>query len=361
MLSLEDTPAVNTTPGVFQQITKMGHEQVLFCYDEPTGLKAIIAVHDTTLGPSLGGTRFWNYATDEEAITDVLRLSRGMTYKSSISGINLGGGKAVIIGDRNKLGNEGFWRRYGQFVNSLGGKYYTAEDVGTSPQDMAFVQKETNYVAGIEGVGGDPSPVTAYGVYLGLKASAKKAWGTDNLTGRKILVEGVGHVGTYLVEHLTKDGAEVLITDIDNSRLKAVNEKFSATVVSPAAALDQDIEIYAPCALGSTLNSANIERLKAIIIAGAANNQLADELVHGEMIKDRGLLYAPDFMINAGGVINCYCELDENGYDRKLAMDLTEKIYDRTLDIYNKAEEENITSHKAALRIAEERIAAAKA
>lgn len=343
---------------VFGQVIHYGHEQVLFCNDSETGLKAIIAIHDTTLGPSLGGTRFWNYSSDEAALKDVLRLSRGMTYKSSISGIHLGGGKAVIIGKPEDLSNEYFWRRYGQFVNSLSGRYITAEDVGTSTRDMEYVSLETQFVAGkpeyMDG-GGDPSPFTAYGVYLGMKASAKKAWGNDSLTGKKVLVEGVGNVGQYLVERLVKEGAIVTVTDINQKKVKHVVDTYGVKAVDPADAYDVDMDIYAPCALGATVNSENLSRLNCQVIAGAANNQLEDEILHGNLVRDRGIIYAPDFLINAGGVINCYVEL--GGYNRDRAWAASEMIYDRTLEIFKKAEAEDLTTHIAAIKLAEERIA----
>lgn len=360
MLTLEEIAqekAQNT--GVFGQIEQLGHEQIVFCQDKETGLKSIIAIHNTTLGPALGGTRFYNYKNEADALRDVLRLSRGMSYKNSISGIHLGGGKAVIIGDPAQLGNEAFWRRYGKFVNSLNGKYYTAEDVGTSTADMEYVSLETKFVAGKPeylGGGGDPSPFTAYGVYLGMKAAAKKAYGSDSLVNKRVLVEGVGHVGAYLVEHLVKEGATVYITDINDKKLKALENSFPVSIVPAATAYDLDIDIYSPCAMGATLNTQNIDRLKCQVVAGAANNQLEDEQVHGQMLVEKNVVYAPDFLINAGGVINCYMELD--GYNRERAMAGTERIYDRTLEIFDKADAEGITPHFAALKLAEERIAA---
>lgn len=358
MLTIEEIASKKEhSADVFGQITHYGHEQVLFCNDPETGLKAIIAIHDTTLGPSLGGTRFWNYKNDEEALKDVLRLSRGMTYKSSVSGIHLGGGKAVIIGVKENLNSEYFWRRYGQFVNSLNGRYITAEDVGTSTRDMEYIALETKHVAGLPEYmhgGGDPSPFTAYGVYLGMKASAKKAWGNDSLDGKNVLVEGVGHVGSYLVEHLVKEGAKVYVSDINEQKVKAMVAQFRVTGVTPAESYDTDIDIYAPCAMGATLNTANLNRLNCQIVAGAANNQLEDEIEHGNWVKEQGIVYAPDFLINAGGVINCYVEL--GGYNKERALAATENIYDRTLEIFKKAEAENITTHVAAIRLAEERI-----
>jgi leucine dehydrogenase len=342
---------------VLNQMSTFDHEQVVFCNDNETGLKAIIAIHNTVLGPALGGTRMWMYNNEQEALNDVLRLSRGMTYKAAISGLNLGGGKAVIIGDSRKDKTEALMRRFGKFVNSLGGKYITAEDVGIGTPDMEYVMMETKHVTGIPesyGGSGDPSPVTAYGVYMGMKASAKEMWGNDSLSGKKILVQGTGNVGENLVKHLTEEGAKVYVTDINEEKLKEVAAKFKAEVVAPDACYDLDIDIYAPCALGATINDNTLSRLKCSIVAGAANNQLAEELVHGKAIMDKGILWAPDFLINAGGLINVYSELQ--GYNRDRAMNNASKIYDTTLAILRSSKAENIPTIVAAKRIAEKRI-----
>ena len=342
---------------VIGNMQTMGHEQVIFCNDSETGLKAIIAIHDTTLGPALGGTRMWNYSNETDALNDVLRLSRGMTFKASISGLNLGGGKAVIIGDANTEKTEALMKKFGEYVNKLGGTYITAEDVGMSTKDMEYVREMTKHVTGIPesmGGSGDPSPVTAYGVYWGMKASAKFKWGSDSLEGKTILVQGVGHVGENLVKHLTEEDAKVFVTDINEEKLAEVSEKYGAKIITGDAIYDMDMDIYAPCALGATLNTDTIHRLKCAIVAGAANNQLEDEMIHGEMIKEKGIVYAPDFLINAGGLINVYSEI--NGYDREKSLNKTRKIYDTTLEILLKAEQEDITTHKAALVIAEQRI-----
>jgi len=342
---------------VVEKMETMGHEQVIFCNDKVTGLKAIIAIHDTTLGPALGGTRMWDYSSEEEALQDVLRLSRGMTFKASISGLNLGGGKAVIIGDASKDKTEALMKKFGEYVDSLGGKYITAEDVGMNTKDMEYIREKTKHVTGIPesmGGSGDPSPVTAYGVYMGMKASAKFKWGSDSLEGKTILVQGVGHVGENLVKHTIEEGAKVYITDINLSKLAEVSKQYGAEIINGAGIYDMDMDIYAPCALGSTLNTNTINRLKCQIIAGAANNQLADEVVHGKMIKDKGIVYAPDFLINAGGLINVYSEI--NGYKKEESLSQTKKIYDTTLEILLKSEAEDITTHKAALLIAEQRI-----
>jgi leucine dehydrogenase len=337
---------------------QMGHEQVVFCQDPNTGLNAIIAVHNTTLGPSLGGTRLWNYNSHEEALIDALRLSRGMTYKSAISGLNLGGGKAVLIGDASKLKSEAFWRRYGKFVNSLNGKYITAEDVNTSKGDMEYIGMETKFVTGkpeYMGGSGDPSPVTAYGVYMGMKAAAKKAFGSDVLTGKRILVQGAGNVGQYLMAHLVEEGAKVSTCDINEAKLKQVVAKHpTIEVVDGNTIFDKEWDIYAPCALGATVNTESINKLKCPVIAGGANNQLADENVHGPMLVEKGIIYVPDFLINAGGIINISIEID--GYNKDRAYNTVAKIYDRTLTIFDMAEKAGIHTQLAAMQMAEKRI-----
>ncbi len=339
---------------VIERMSQYNHEQLLFCNDNATGLKAIIAVHNTTLGPALGGTRMWAYNNENEALIDVLRLSRGMTYKNSISGLNLGGGKAVIIGDARTMKSEALFRRFGKFVESLGGKYITAEDVGISPQDMTWVNMETNNVVGLPGKSGDPSPVTAYGTYMGMKAAAKVQFGNDSLAGKKVAVQGVGHVGEYLVSHLQKEGAEVYITDIHEETLARVAKTYGAKVVGLDEIYEIDMDIYAPCALGATVNDDTLAKLKCSIIAGAANNQLKSETVHGEIVKQKGMIYVPDFMINAGGVINCYAEV--KGLSAEWAMGKAEEIYNRTLEIINRSNSEGTPTYKIANKMAEERI-----
>lgn len=343
---------------VFDYMQQMGHEQLVFCHDPHSGLNAIIAIHNTTLGPALGGTRLWNYTSHNDAIVDALRLSRGMTYKAAISDLNLGGGKAVIIGDASKIKSEGLWRRYGKFVNSLNGKYITAEDVNTSARDMEYISLETDFVTGVPeymGGSGDPSPFTAYGVFVGMKASAKKVWGDDSLSGKKVLVQGVGHVGQYLVGHLIAEGAKVYISDINEIKIKeTVDAHPEAEVVNNGEIFDMEFDIYAPCALGATVNSDSIAKMKCAIIAGAANNQLADENIHGPMLRKKGIVYAPDFLINAGGLINVSAELD--GYNRERVMGNVEKIYNRTLEIFDLSDAENIHTQAAAMKLAEKRL-----
>lgn len=343
---------------IFEEVARLEHEQVVFCYDAATGLKAIIAIHNTVLGPSLGGTRMWNYQNEQEAITDALRLSRGMTFKASISGLNLGGGKAVIIGDASKLKNEALLRRFGKFIDNLGGKYVTAEDVNMSPMDMEYISMETRHVTGLSeslGGGGDPSPVTAYGVYVGMKACAQKVYGRDSLENRKIAVQGAGHVGMYLIEHLVNEGAIVYVSDIYPERVQEAVNKFKVLPVGSDEIYDLDLDIYAPCALGATLNDETLERLKCSIVAGAANNQLKDESYHGDVILKKGIIYAPDFLINAGGLINVGIDY-LGGWSKERVYRKVEQIYDTTLDILNLSDKEGINTQAAAIRLAMKRI-----
>jgi leucine dehydrogenase len=354
--TLKETSNLNIS-AVIENMQTGGHEQVVHFYDKATGLKAIVAIHNTYLGPALGGTRMWNYASESEALTDVLRLSRGMTYKAAITGLNLGGGKAVIIGDAKTQKSEALMRRFGKFVNGLAGRYITAEDVNIGTKDMEYISLETKHCTGLPesfGGGGDPSPVTAYGVYLGMKASAKEVYGKDDLKGKKILVQGVGKVGQTLVDYLIKEEAIVYIFDINADNVKLVTSKHKVTVVDALTMFDLDIDIYAPCALGATVNNDSLSKLRCTIIAGAANNQLADEEIHGLLCAEKGILYAPDFLINAGGLINVSIELE--GYNRDRAMRKTEHIYDAALSVFKMAKEEKITTIQAAKTTAERRI-----
>jgi leucine dehydrogenase len=342
---------------VFGQVSFDNHEQVVFCHDKDTGLKAIIGIHDTTLGPSLGGTRMWAYNSEWDALNDVLRLSRGMTFKSALAGLNLGGGKAVIIGDAKTQKTPELMRKFGEFVHNLSGKYITAEDVGMTTADMDTVREVTPYVAGIsesKGGSGNPSPVTAYGTYMGMKAAAKFKYGNDNLAGKHVVVQGVGHVGEVLVDYLTKEGANVTITDINRARLEELSLKYHAKIYEGTNLFELDMDIYAPCALGATINDETISQLKASIIAGAANNQLANENVHGQILKDKGIVYAPDFLINAGGIINVYREIAK--YDEAEAMRRTANIYYTTLEILNMADLQKLTTNEAAKSLAIQRI-----
>ncbi|QAA80269.1 Glu/Leu/Phe/Val dehydrogenase [Aequorivita sp. H23M31] len=342
---------------VFGQESFDNHEQIVFCNDKDTGLKAIIGIHNTVLGPSLGGTRMWNYTSEWDALNDVLRLSRGMTYKSAISGLNLGGGKAVIIGDAKTQKTPELMLKFGEFVNSLGGKYITAEDVGMQTSDMDLVRTVTPYVTGLsESLGGkgNPSPITAYGVFMGMKGAAQFTFGSDDLEGKVVYVQGIGNVGEALVERLSKDGAKVFISDINRDKLEEVRDKYNVKIYEGNDLYSEEMDIYAPCALGATVNDQTIGKLKTKIIAGAANNQLAVEQKHGKMLRDKGIIWAPDFLINAGGVINVYAELEN--YDRKEIMRKTEHIYDTTLEILKNAADNSITTYQAAYNIAQARI-----
>ncbi len=346
---------------VFGQLSFDNHEQIVFCNDKDTGLKAIIGIHNTVLGPALGGTRMWQYNNEWEALNDVLRLSRGMTFKAAITGLNLGGGKAVIIGNAKTQKTPELMRKFGEFVNSLSGKYITAEDVGMTTEDMDTVREVTPYVTGIsqsKGGAGNPSPVTAYGTFMGMKAAAKYKFGTDILEGKHVCVQGIGNVGEALVEHLTNEGALVTISDINEDRLKEVSDKYNASIYRGNDIYSEEMDIYAPCALGATINDETIYKLKAQVIAGAANNQLAEEHKHGTILRERNIVYAPDFLINAGGIINVYAELEN--YDRKEIMRKTENIYNTTLEIFDYADKNNITTQAAAFNIANERIEARK-
>ena len=339
---------------IISQMSTMGHDQILFCSDNETGLKAIIAIHDTTLGPALGGTRMWVYNNELEALHDVLRLSRGMTYKNAISNLALGGGKAVIIGDSKTMKSEALFRRFGKFVDSLAGNYITAEDVGISPSDMVWVSKETKHVVGLPGKSGDPSPVTAFGTYMGMKACSKLRYGSDSLEGKKILVQGVGHVGEYLVEYLSKEGAEIFISDIHEDTISRISGTYGATQIDLNDVYDIEMDIYAPCALGGTLNDDTISRLKCGIVAGAANNQLKDENIHGKALLEKDILYAPDFAVNAGGVINCFSEVES--LSSEWALKKAEDIYHTIYDIVKRSKDENIPSHIIAMQMAQEKI-----
>ncbi|RYH71887.1 Glu/Leu/Phe/Val dehydrogenase [Flavobacteriaceae bacterium 144Ye] len=342
---------------VFGQVSFDNHEQVVFCNDKDTGLKAIIGIHNTVLGPALGGTRMWNYNNEWEALNDVLRLSRGMTFKSAITGLNLGGGKAVIIGDAKTQKTPELMKKFGEFVHSLSGRYITAEDVGMETSDMDTVREVTPYVTGIsESIGGagNPSPITAYGVFMGMKAAAKFKFGSDVLEDKTIFVQGIGNVGEALVEHLVNEGANVTISDISKERLESIRDRYGVTIYNGKDLYSEAMDIYAPCALGATINNDTIHKLQAKVIAGAANNQLEIEEIHGKILQERGIVYAPDFLINAGGIINVYAELEN--YGKPEIMRKTENIYNTTLEILKKAEHDGITTNRAALDIAQERI-----
>ncbi len=346
-----------SSAGTFELIGKHGdHEQVVYCHNKDVGLKAIIAIHNTALGPALGGTRMWNYKNEEEALIDVLRLSKGMSYKASCAGLNLGGGKAVIIGDPKTQKTEGLFRAFGRFVNSLNGRYITAEDVGTTVREMEFIFMETAWVTGIPkayGGSGDPSPYTAHGVLMAIKASAKEKLGADSLKGVRIAVQGLGNVGSHLVDYLVKEQAVLTITDIDSDRLKKIASKVGAMAVSPDEIISTEADIFAPCALGAVINDQSIHKLKSKIVCGGANNQLA-EARHGDMLREMDILYAPDYVANAGGLMNVFVELE--GYSPERALDKTVQVYDNLMQVFAIAKRDGISTHVAADRLAEERI-----
>jgi len=341
--------------GLFAALSEHGHEQISFFTEPSSGYRGIIAVHNTTLGPALGGTRFWHYASDADAITDALRLARGMTYKAAVAGLNLGGGKSVILGDNKTTKREALFRAHGRHVESLGGRYITAEDVGTSTADMEFIRAETEHVTGLLGKSGDPSPVTAYGVYRGMKAAARHRWGSDSLAGKTVAVQGCGHVGYYLCKLLHEEKAQLVVTDIDPQRVKAVTQDFGARAVGAEEIYAQAADIYAPCALGAVINDDTIPRLKAAIVAGAANNVLGEDR-HGDELEKRGIVYAPDYVINGGGLINVNAEL--HGWSMERARAKAGEIYDTILRVFEIATEEKIPSYRAADRLAEQRIEA---
>lgn len=342
---------------IFNYMENHDYEQLVICQDKASGLKAIIAIHDTTLGPALGGTRMWTYNSEEEAIEDALRLARGMTYKNAAAGLNLGGGKAVIIGDPRTDKNDEMFRAFGRFIEGLNGRYITAEDVGTTEYDMDLIHLETDYVTGISsgaGSSGNPSPVTAFGIYKGMKAAAKEAFGSDSLTDKVIAVQGVGHVAFTLCEHLHAEGARLIVTDINEAAVQRAVEQFGATAVGTDEIYSQEADIFAPCALGAILNDDTIPQLKVKVIAGSANNQLK-EPKHGDQLHELGIVYAPDYVINAGGVINVADELQ--GYDRERALKRVEGIYGALEKIFAISKEKNIPTYVAADHLAEERIA----
>ena len=342
---------------VFETIEKTGeHEEVVYCYDRDAGLKAIIAIHNTALGPALGGTRMYPYENEQDALTDVLRLSKGMTYKAAAAGLNLGGGKAVIIGDHRKDKSEALFRAFGQFIQSLNGRYITAEDVGTSVRDMGYVFAETSWVTGISpalGGSGDPSPLTARGVLNAIKASATEKYGDCNLKGKTVAIQGLGKVGYYLAEYLHEEGAKLTVADIDEQTIQKAESDLKAKVVGTDQILFEKCDILAPCAMGAIINDDTIEKLNCDILAGAANNMLKENK-HGDKLHEKGILYAPDYVANAGGLMNVFVELE--GYSLDRALERTETIYDNLLEIFKISKEMNIPTYKAADEMAERRL-----
>jgi leucine dehydrogenase len=342
---------------VFEDRDFDGHEQVVFAHDPETGLRGIIAIHNTSRGPALGGCRFWNYAAEQEAVRDVLRLSRGMTYKNAMAGLPLGGGKSVIIGDASKIKTPALMTAMGRAVDRLGGRYIIAEDVGTTVEDMEAIRLATSHVAGVATGGGDPSPLTAYGVFQGIRAAVEHRLGRRDLEGIKVAVQGLGHVGEHLCRHLAESGARLFVTDIRPENVERIVARHGAVPVRPDEIYGLDVDVYAPCALGATINDETVPRLKAAIVAGAANNQLAEDR-HGAELARRGILYAPDYVINAGGVINILYELDGGRYDRDKAYEHTGRIHETAMEIFEKAAREGVPTNFAADRIAEERFRA---
>ncbi len=343
---------------IFESISKTEHEEVVFCHNKDAGLKAIIAIHNTVLGPALGGTRMWPYATEQEALNDVLRLSRGMTYKAAVSGLNLGGGKAVIWGDPNKDKSEALFRAFGRFVNSLNGRYITAEDVGIDVNDMEYVLRETEYVTGVHqvhGGSGDPSPFTAFGTLQGLMAALNVKFGNEDVGKYSYAVQGVGHVGMEFVKLLHERGAKIFVTDINKDAVQRAVDEYGAEAVGLDEIYDVPADIYSPTALGGTLNENTIDRIKAKVICGAANNQLANEAI-GDELHRRGVLYAPDYAVNAGGLMNVSLEID--GYNRERAMRMLRTIYFNLGRIFEISQRDGIPTYRAADRMAEERITA---
>ncbi len=356
-MTVASSPSSPPAPGVFARIA--GHEQVVHCSDEATGLRAIIAIHSTALGPALGGTRFYPYADEQAALEDVLALSRGMSYKAAAAGLDLGGGKAVILGDPATLKSEALLRAYGRFVQSLGGRYYTACDVGTFSADMDVVARESRFVTGrstAAGGAGDSAVLTAYGVFHGMRAAARVAWGEPSLHGRTVGVAGVGKVGRHLVRHLVDEGADVVVTDVSPDAVAAVRRSHPTvrSVPSSDELVGEQLDVYAPCALGGALDDAVVSALRARIVCGAANNQLAHPGLD-KALADRGVLYAPDYVVNAGGLIQVADELHGFSFDR--ARDRAARIYDSTLEVLRLAEVDGVPPGVAADQLAERRMA----
>lgn len=340
----------------FDYMEKYGYEQLIFFHDKTTGLKGITCIHNTTLGPALGGTRLWNYANEDDAVVDVLRLARGMTYKNAAAGLNLGGGKTVLIGDVNKVKSEGYFRALGRYVQSLNGRYITAEDVNTSTKDMMYVNMETSHVVGLEGKSGNPSPMTALGAFHGIRAALKFQYGSDDMSNCTFAVQGAGQTGYYLINYLLESKAKkIYFSEINPKHIERMaREHPEVEFIAPDQILSMDVDVLAPCALGAVFHDQTIPTIKAKIIAGTANNVLADEDKHGTMIKEKGILYAPDFVINAGGVINVYHEI--HNYNKANAIKDIEKIYDRLLEIFEISNTQNIHTQQAAKVYAEKRI-----
>lgn len=331
-----------------------GYERVLYAEEPASGYRGIIAVHSTVRGPGVGGTRFWNYNSLDDAIQDALRLSRGMTYKNALAELPCGGGKSIILGDNKTAEREKIFRAHGRFVESLHGQYITAEDVGTSPADMEFVRKETDHVAGLLDRSGDPSPRTARGVFRAMQAAARHCWGNDDLSGKTVAIQGCGHVGHHLAGELHGAGAKLVVTDVDKERARATASAYSATAVSPEEIYPAKADIFAPCALGGIINDHTIPQLRVQIVNGGANNQLLEPR-HGDMLEQRGILYSPDYAANAGGIISGSC-IEMLGWDVPRMLAKLDAIYATLLKIFAIAQREHIPTYKAADKLAEERL-----
>ncbi len=348
---------------VFEAIAEHDYQQVLFCNHNATGLRAIIAIHDTTLGPALGGVRMRPFASEDEALQDVLRLARGMTYKAAISGVNLGGGKSVIIGDAHTQKSEPLLRAFGKFVHSLGGKYIAGQDIGTDSHDMAVIRSETPHVSCVHekaGGAGDPSFATAYGVTAGIRAVLKAAVGSDSLSNRRIAIQGVGHVGYFVAKYCHEAGAKLIVTDVVEEQLKRVSDEFDAEVVDPDQIYEVDCDVFSPCSVGAVINDDTIPKLRCKGIAGAANNVLAEPR-HGNVLMELGIVYGPDYLINSGGLIRCQAEVLHRDVADEGVLQHVSQIYDQTLAVIRAAQDRGISTAEAANELAEERIAATRA
>jgi leucine dehydrogenase len=336
-----------------REIRVPGYERVVCGSDEAAGYQGIVVIHSTALGPAIGGTRYWGYKTEEEAITDGLRLARGMTYKNALAGLPFGGGKSIIMRDDGAADREKLFRAHGRMVNTLAGKYITAEDVGTSPADMEYVLKETTYVGGLQGRSGDPSPHTARGVFRAMQAAAKYKWGSDDLAGKTVAIQGCGHVGYFLAGELARVGAKLIVTDVDVAKVKHAVDDYGASRIAPEEIYSVAADIFVPCALGGIVNDQTLPQFKVELIVGGANNQLLEPR-HGDLLEQRGIVYAPDYAANAGGVINGCCR-EMLGWDVERTLAKTDAIYDTLLDIFEAARREKVPTYQAADRLAEER------
>lgn len=342
---------------LFDLMRVSDHQNIFICNDKEVGLKAIVAIHDTTLGPAIGGVRMLPYASEAEAIEDALRLSKAISYKASLAGLNLGGGSAIIIGNNRTEKSEVLMRRFGRFINGLNGNFIASIDVGTTQKDLEYIQAETNYVAGLPtslNGAGDTTVFAAKGVYYGIKASLKELYGDDNLAGRKIAVQGVGSVGEHLVSLLRAENARVYVSDMTEERKMKIAAKYKAEPITYSTSFELDVDVYAPCALGGTVNPDTVPRMRCKIIAGSANNQILDEDRTTQLLKDNNILYTPDFVINAGALISCYSELE--GYGTERTDHLIRYIYTATRHVIQKAKEEEISTYQAAKELAEKRI-----